>query len=169
MNNFAAIKSLHFYLKVNYYTVGLENEDGEEYLDLFDDFVQRHDTEEHQESLDQIWTWMKNLGKKHGAKEHFFRFEAYGGGDARALPPPAKFLETENQLRLYCMRFDEHNVILFNGGVKTASTAQACENVRSHFIQANRLSRQIYQAYRDGDIKVEQNRLVIANDFVISI
>ena len=77
---------------------------------------------------------------------------------ADGLPPPAKQmklseLELENDLRLYCLRANEHIVFLFNGGIKTTDKAQNCPNVSSYFKQANKLADKINAFFVSGDIR----------------
>lgn len=163
MNTFATILEVISFRKVTYYTIQIEGED----LDLFTDFVQRH-TDDYKEQLDVIQTWLKKVGDDIGARANEFRFEAAYGGDARALPP--RFI-SGTDLRLYCMLFDKHNVILFNGAIKTAETAQECDNVRPHFEMANRLSKAIHQAKIEGEITINETteRLEFDDDFEMMI
>ncbi len=136
----------------NYYTILLEGED----MDMFHRFILRHE-EQFFEELDVIKVWLERIGNKIGVKNHLFRFEAYQGWDARALPPATKFLETDLNLRLYCMIVDRKNIILFDGGLKTARTAQECKNVRPHFLMANRLSKVIHHLMIVNETKVFHN------------
>lgn len=89
-----------------------------------------------------------------GGQERYFRFEAYAGGEASAMPPPPHFLESSINHRLYCMRISDAAVVLFSGGLKTADTAQECPNVRPHFLLANRLSKAIQQLIIEKEIRI---------------
>lgn len=54
------------------------------------------------------------------------------------------------------MRVSKRAVILFNGGEKTAKTAQDCDNVRPHFLLANQITQAVDQAIRDGEIQFDE-------------
>lgn len=154
MNKFGNIVTAFRFNKVTYYTVKFEDEDDP----LFQKFIKKHQGETYGAHLAIIRRWLTNLGNLYGADERYFRREAFRGGDARALPPPAQELNIEDKncsLRLYCMRLSERAVVLFNGGEKTAQTAQECDNVRSHFLLANKLSRVIDQAIQNGEIQID--------------
>lgn len=163
---FATILELASFRKVNYYTIQIEGEA----KDLFEDFVDRHE-KDCKEELDVIQSWLKKIGDEIGARDDMFRFEAYRGGDARGLPPPAKFLETKINLRLYCMRIDKHNVILFNGGIKTKAIAQDCDNVRPHFLMANKISKAIQESIIEKSIVVnpKTRKLDVDDNFELEI
>jgi hypothetical protein len=165
VNIFASIVKVFSFEKVDFYTVHLEGEEE----DLFQQFIQNHE-KEFVEDLEIIQLWLKNIGQRYGAREHLFRFEAYRGGDARALPPRTKFIEMETNLRLYCMRLDNQNVILFSGAIKTADRAQDCPQVRPHFYLANRISKAIDEALSVGEIYLDHaGKLVVEDNFTIQI
>ncbi|MEM9846414.1 MAG: hypothetical protein AAF847_00895 [Bacteroidota bacterium] len=151
MNIYGTIVIIQAFRKVTYYSVQIEEEDS-----LFLQFLNDHANEKYQDELDIIREWLQRIGDKIGAKEHYFRNEAFRG-DARALPPPSKFLELDCNLRLYCMRINRYAVVLFNGAEKTAATAQACDNVRPHFLLANRLTKVIDSAIIDGEISIDDD------------
>jgi hypothetical protein len=99
------------------------------------------------------------IGNKYGAKAYFFRFENRAG----TLPPSGRYqvdkltLNYKNfPLRLYCLRISESLVILFNGGEKTADTAQG-GNTSMAFIEANKFAKKILEAINLKDI-------IITND-----
>ena len=152
MNRFATITEEIRFRKVTYFSIRFEGDD----RSLFLDFVNRHNEEPFLEPLGIIRAWLRKLGEEIGAQSHYFRHEGFRGGDASALPPPAKYIGVDCNLRLYCLRIDEQNVILFNGGEKTAARAQDCDNVFPHFREANKIAKAIYQAMKDGDIGVNE-------------
>lgn len=138
-------------------------------MDLFQDFVVRS-SKLYPDELEQLQNWIKRIGTEIGADERYFRNEAFLGGDAKALPPGSKYLEYDNNLRLYCMVYDRQNVILFNGGFKTANRAQDCPNVNPHFRLANQLCRKIHKAVIEKDIRIKDDgSLDFDNDFCIEI
>lgn len=98
----------------------------------------------------------RKMGDETGAREAFFRFE----NTAHALPPAGRHLVEEVSirfahfpLRLYCLRLSESLVILFNGGVKTAQTAQSGKTSMA-FREANQFAQRILSALEKGDIRI---------------
>jgi hypothetical protein len=177
VNNFADIIFVQQYRKVTYYSLSINDEDA-----LYDQFVDKH-TVENIEKLNHIQAWLKKIGNKVGAYEHYFRNEAKGG-DARALPPKGKDREptyieysnitkkdenTANNLRLYCYRASESVVFLFNGDLKTTDKAQDCENVKEHFKIANQLSKLLDRAFINKDIrwKSDWSDILVDDDFIL--
>jgi hypothetical protein len=150
VNNFAHIQRGRVFHKVTYYTVTLEGAK----TDLFTNFINTNTNEQTEDDIDTIIAWLQKLGNTIGAQERYFRFEAYAGGEASALPPPPQFLETSINHRLYCMRISDTAVVLFSGGLKTADTAQKCPNVRPHFLLANRLSKAIQRLIIEKEIQI---------------
>lgn len=135
MNRFATIVEAVRFKKVVYYTITFEDE-----APLFEQFINNHNTPQYAEDLSIIRSWLKKIGDEVGATQRYFRSEGFRKGSAQALPPPARFLDISCQLRLYCMRINSEIVILFNGAEKTKQTAQECDQVRPHFLLANRLT-----------------------------
>jgi hypothetical protein len=155
VNTFAHIKPIARYAKVSYYSVSID--DGK--TSLFEDFVKKH-TADNKNKLDHILNWLKEIGNNYGARTDYFRPEGETA-DTSALPPQGinrKPQYTEhgkkkaNSLRLYCLRANESVVFLFNGDIKTERKAQNCPNVKSHFKLANRLTKAIDDAFREGGI-----------------
>lgn len=160
MNKYATIIPAISFKKVTFYTIKFEDADP-----MFLQFVNDHASEEFEDDLNIIRTWITKIGKNIGAREQYFRFESFRGGDTSALPPPARYIETDCNLRLYCMRINNGIVILFNGGKKETAKAQDCENVRHHFLLANQLSKAIYNAIIEKDILInEENRQLIFDE-----
>lgn len=90
----------------------------------------------------------KTIGDEMGALDDFFRFE----NTAQALPPSGShkvedvYINFGNfPLRLYCLRISETLVVLFNGGEKTADTAQGGETSMA-FQEANIFAKRILDA-----------------------
>lgn len=154
MNKFATIKpinSLHL-KKVTYYSVHFEEKEVTE----FEDFLNRmEDIKEIEDEINNLIIWIDEIGNNYGAKERFFRHEG-AVSDTSALPPPNKIMhlneiEVKN-IRLYCLRANEHVVFLFNGGIKTKQKAQDCPNVATYFKQANQLTKAINQLFKEEKI-----------------
>lgn len=178
MNNFAKIILVQRFKKVNYYTLKLEEDE----LSLFGQFQRKH-TAENRDKLNHILAWIKVIGNKIGAKKDHFRPEE-NNGSAVALPPIGKDKEptyvefndetgkdenTPNNLRLYCYRLGDNVVFLFNGDIKTAETAQECDNVRPHFKLANELTNVLDKAIGNGfKLNKDYTDLEIDNDFELN-
>jgi len=165
VNIFATIKEEIRFDKVTYYSVCLEENDES----LFLQFLNSHVSEEYQEQLSLIRSWLRKIGNEIGAQERYFRNESFRGGDTRALPPPTRYLEIECNLRLYCMRINDDIVILFSGAEKTAVTAQECDNVYPHFLQANKLSKAIYTAILEKDIEIDDEDGLLLYDNLLRL
>ncbi len=153
--------------RVTYYSVYIDEEE----YSLFQQFFNNHEEERYERPLLDIKFWLRKIGDEIGADDRYFRNESFRGGDTRAFPPPARYLETECNLRLYCMRINENAVILFNGGEKTANTAQECDNVRRHFLQANKLSKAIFTAILEKEIMINEDdgRLIYDDSLELEI
>lgn len=98
----------------------------------------------------------KKIGNEKGALAYFFRFE----NTAQALPPSGKYKVEEAYinygnfpLRLYCLRISETLVVLFNGGEKTADTAQGGKTSMA-FHEANIFAKRILDALKQEDIYI---------------
>lgn len=160
MNTFAHIKPIAQYAKVSYYSVSIS--DGG--ISLFEDFIKKH-TVQNKNKLDHILNWLKEIGDNYGAQTNYFRPEGETA-DTSALPPKGidrKPQYTEhgkkkaNSLRLYCLRANESVVFLFSGDIKTDRKAQNCPNVKPHFKLANKLTKAIDIAFKEGDILWNEN------------
>lgn len=154
MNTFVKlIKLSEFsYEKVRYYSVVINDKEYKEENSEFYCFLSNMELESESETdLVNLITWIEEIGEKYGAKEKFFRKEGIYS-DTSALPPDAgeqrvcKILV--NNLRLYCLRANEHVVILFNGGIKTTIKANDCPNVKNHFLTANRITKKINESFK---------------------
>jgi len=167
MNTFATIVPAIQFRRVMYYSIQLEDSESS----LFLEFINNHTADEYAEPLSLIRSWIRKIGDEIGAHERYFRFEGFRGGDARAFPPPSRYLDIECDLRLYCMRINQNIVILFGGAKKTAQTAQDCDSVRPHFLLANKLTRIIDQALRDGDIQIDEDAgtLIFPKDLTLPL
>lgn len=163
MSNFASIKFINEFDKVTYYSLVINGEEDEE--SLFEAFIKKF-TPIEIEKLNHILSWLREIGDKYGAQRSLFREENY----ASALPPSGinkkptyteDDVTTGNPLRLYCHRLNDHVVLLFNGGIKTAAAVQDCANVRMPFILANKLSKLVDDRIRDGDIEWEDDLMDI--------
>lgn len=161
MNGIFRLKHIQDFEKVKIYSVCIDDEDVpiEDTASLFEDFIDTHEIK-NKEKLNHILSWLREIGNKYGALDFYFRNEQ-NQGEAMGLPPRKASIEpcytedgeiTPNPLRLYCHRLNESVVILFNGDVKTAETAQTCPQVKPHFELANKLTVEIDNAFKEGEI-----------------
>jgi len=144
-----AVKSFNF-KKVKYYSVQIGDNRNNEFLDFL---LRMEQIPQIEEDLGIFFNWLELIGEEFGALPFYFRHE----GIADGLPPPKnqmklKELELGSNLRLYCLRANDHVVFLFNGGIKTTDKAQDCPNVSSYFRQANKLADEINKRFISGDI-----------------
>ena len=101
-----------------------------------------------------------DMGERKGARWHYFsRHE----NEASALPPKNRYevdgIEIdffENPLRLYCVRINDYLVILFNGGLKSARTAQESADLSRKFREAQQFARRIWNAVQEGMILLDE-------------
>lgn len=124
-------------------------------------------SEDFQPFYQQIAALLADMGERKGAKAYYFsRHE----DAASALPPKGTFevngIEIdfyENPLRLYCTRLNDHMVILYNGGVKSARTAQNSKDLARKFREAQHFARRIWEAVRDQMILIDEQHRRITN------
>lgn len=101
----------------------------------------------------------KKIANETGALEDYFRFE----NTAQALPPSGRYKIGELTidygrfpLRLYCLRISDQLVVLFNGGEKTAGTAQDGKTSMA-FREANAFAKRLLDALVIKDIYITKN------------
>ena len=162
MNKFATIVKLFEFREVTFYSILIEDEE----IPMGLQFLENHN--QHPD-MPVLRAWLTKIGNERGAMNYFFRDESFNGS-AQALPPPINVSHDMCSLRWYCMRMSPAAVVVFNGGEKTAQTAQDCPNVRPHFLLANNLSNKIWAAFDAREIRLDDNdRLKIDDDFEIEI
>lgn len=145
-------------MRCTFYTVRWEDADLSE-TDKF--FLKYRKVDRLKQQLQELAKLMQvAIGNQYGALDAFFRFE----NQAQALPPPGTFrledltLQFSNfPLRLYCLRISETLVVLFNGGEKTAGTAQGGKTSMA-FQEANHFARRIAEALREKEIFITPNK-----------
>ncbi|MBL7798489.1 MAG: hypothetical protein JNJ90_18485 [Saprospiraceae bacterium] len=149
---------------VTFYTVRMEDND----LSETDKFMLKFkgDAQYGSALQEMVSLLLEVMGEEQGAHPAFFsRRENW----AVALPPSkARIGEItlnypEFPLRLFCYRVNDELVILFNGGPKTAASAQGSEDLNMPFLQANEFARRIGKAFDDKLIVVDQNSRVITD------
>jgi hypothetical protein len=108
----------------------------------------------------------QKIGEEMGAVDAFFRPE----NAAQALPPSGYHrVQALNinyhrfPLRLYCLRITKNLVVLFNGGEKTATSAQGGRTSMA-FHDANQFAIRIRQALQSGEITIAPDQRTLLND-----
>lgn len=152
------------FVLVTYYTVRWDEAEENETNKFILRFAQ---SEEFRPFYQQIAALLADMGERKGAKKYYFsRHE----DAASALPPKGTFevngIEIdfyENPLRLYCTRLNERMVVLFNGGLKTAQTAQASEDLTRKFREAQHFARTIWEAVQEKTILIDEANRRIKN------
>jgi len=121
---------------VDIYTVRIDGETTFEYEKYFDkEFAQ------HKEERDFIDSSLEEI-KKRGALARYFRYEEQAGALPNRVPDEiVKLNETDQGIRLYCIRLSDNVLILLNGDIKTTQNPEYCPNVRKHFRFAKKLAR----------------------------
>ena len=141
--------------KVTFYSVREDESDRV----LVDKFIEKYlENAYYRENLLEIVNLMNKIGREIGAESYFFRPER----EAKALPP-RKYHHGkdavqyfDNNLRLFCYVVSECIVVLFDGGIKDAQTAQD-SSLSIQFYQAQRFSKVIRESLRDGEWKVDNS------------
>jgi len=140
-----------------FYTVRWEEAESNETDRFFEKYENDSNFEKTIQELAVFLT--KKIGNDVGAQKDFFRFE----NAAQALPPSGKYKVGEITinygnfpLRLYCLRISDSLVVLFNGGEKTADTAQGGKTSMA-FHEANQFAKRILEALQEGEIYITPN------------
>jgi len=144
-----------------------DDDDGTSETDKFFDkyTIPAHPLEDEALQLFRLIT--HSIGNKYGATDDFFdRAE----NSAQALPPkPKKWVEEIKELginfplRLFCYRITEQIVILFNGGIKDAKTAQESKNLSTKFYEAQTFVKKIEEALQSKMIEISDDERYLQN------
>lgn len=135
-----------------------------------DKFFDKYAVPEHQfedEAFQLFRLITESIGNKYGAIDDFFdRIE----NKAQALPPkPKERLEEIKELgknfplRLYCYRLTKQIVILFNGGIKDAQTAQESKNLSMKLYEAQTFVKKIEEAFYSKIIVITDDNRYLQN------
>lgn len=151
--------------KVSYYTVQVSGRPTSEMVD----FYSRMKVNGNEGQLGIIGRRITQIGNL-GADKRFFEREALmKGGNL----PDFHFLkgnaQTDLCARLYCVRLSDSIVILLNGGCKTEKNIRDCENCRSHYEFAVKISDALKLAEMQGKIGTDGLDLLIDDDFLLQL
>ncbi len=170
MNKFATItlSNEFIYPRVKFYSVTFEDDVSE-----IDKFFEKMERSAAESDSSRFIALLEEIGNHRGAKERYFRKEnAFG-----ALPPKNKEIrelklgsfEPIDNWRLYCLRLSDNIVILFNGGIKTTDKALDCPTVSPFFRQAEKLTKLIDEAIKEGNLTLLSGELKIKPGFEIML
>jgi hypothetical protein len=100
----------------------------------------------------------ESIGNRYGAIDDFFDRNK---NKAQALPPRPKYwideikiLGNNFPLRLYCYKISEQIVVLFNGGIKSATTDQLSPDLSLKFNEAQQFAKLISENFVDGMFQI---------------
>lgn len=96
--------------------------------------------------------WISN------AHRHFLPLTGFGlPNKGKSRTGEIMFFYPNFPLRLYALRVNNRTdlVILFNGGVKSASTNQGSDDLRLRWIEACQFAKRIEQALQDVEIVID--------------
>ncbi len=153
MNSFA-ITEFYKFEKVRFYTVQFVDINKSE----TDRFIKKFESsDKYREFLSDILSLISQIGER-GALDYYFNRKE---NDFQALPnkEKAKAAFQGENLRLYCLRLSNSIVVLFNGGVKDAPTAQE-STCSIQFYEAFAFTKRILEALKDGMIQLRGDSLV---------
>lgn len=159
--------NLFQYEKVAYYTVKVENRPTTEVEDFF---MKMSTLKAKGLQLGVISRRLMQMGKTYGAEERFFEKEAFAPGQPLCS---FHFLKSDDKtdlcMRLYCVRLNESNVVLLNGGRMTMQNIRDCENCRSHYELAEKVFNAIQLAKQQNKIGFDGMDLLIDEGFLLQI
>ena len=161
MNNFALEILDDEGTRCTFYTVKLEGLTDNETDRFFDRFTEDQENEHYDAALELYQLISDPIKNKYGATNDFInRHEAR----AQALPPkPNERLEeiavlgSNFPLRLFCYRINEKILILFNGGIKSAATAQDSPDLKTKFNDAQIFVKRIEDYLKHGLIEIDHS------------
>ncbi len=161
MNNFALEIWDDEGTRCTFYTVKQDGLTDNETDRFFDRFTEDKENEHYDAALELYQLISDPIKNKYGATNDFVnRNEAR----AQALPPkPNDRLEeiavlgNNFPLRLFCYRINEKILILFNGGIKSAATAQDSLDLKTKFNDAQAFVKRIEDHLKHGLIEIDHS------------
>lgn len=146
----------------------VENEDSYTEADKFFEKYGQSDLEEIKESAQLLLQFLvKEICEVHGARIAFFNRNE---SKAQALPYKVdrsntrifelNYFYKNFPLRLYCYWISEEIVVLFNGGVKTSSSAQKSPDLSMKFQEAQIYVTKIERAFREKFLTIAHSEII---------
>lgn len=144
------------------YTVHQFDEDGEKMMSETERFFRKYYADENYRSeISELIELLQYIGEKRGANKYLFRPEGKADGLPKNEKQACKELKMDYAdfpLRLYCLRINDEILVLFNGGIKDAQTAQESQASMS-FYEAQQYCERIQQAINEKEIWVSDRYL----------
>lgn len=147
--------------KATIYSVILE-EDEENETTLFDHFVTEN-LRDHYDEVKNITGRLSTIGKKTGARDHFFKdWEGRPGDGVCAL-----YDDPDKKLRLYCVRFGTSVIVIGGGGPKpkTMKALQESEKLTQENEYMKIVSSEIAKRIREKEITWSEDETELLGDF----
>jgi hypothetical protein len=150
---------------VTYYTVRWDNAMESETEKFFRRFMA---DDVHKRSFTEIVALLELFGEQRGAKQRYFERWV----DEASELPPKQSIEVDgieinyadNVLRLFCVRINDHIVILFNGGLKSSQATQDSPDLASKFRDSKKFAKKIWDAIHTEMIIVDEARHKLISD-----
>jgi hypothetical protein len=161
--NIFALEIFEEHEQCTFYTVRKIVEDNEDFPSETQRFFEKfYNDNNYKQSVQEIVALLEYIGVDRGANIHLFRAEGKADGLPKNEKNACRYLElnfADFPLRLYCLRICDEILILFNGGVKNASTAQESDASMS-FYEAQQFCERINNAFASKEICIEGMRIV---------
>ncbi|MEX0995945.1 MAG: hypothetical protein WDZ45_02715 [Flavobacteriaceae bacterium] len=125
--------------------------------------------ENYKQSIQEIVALLDYIGKERGAHKNLFRPERKAEALPKNEPRACRDLcldFADFPLRLYCLRITDEILILFNGGIKDARTAQESK-ASMKFHEAQQFCERINQAFISKDIRIEGMKIIGENKLIL--
>lgn len=146
--------------KASLYTVFIDDDTES----LFDKFLIENSASRRSEILDLV-SRLNTIGKETGAKYDFFKHKEGELGDGVC----ALYDIPDSNLRLYCIRYGNHLVILGGGGHKSKDirTFQENEKLKDENYFLRWLSKAITEKMKEKEIRLTDDGLDLEGDLII--
>lgn len=149
--------------RCTFYTVRKIEDDDEELPSETQRFFEKFYTDEkYKQCVQEIVALLDYIGEERGANIHLFRPEGKADGIPKNEKKSCRYLDlnfADFPLRLYCYRISDEILILFNGGIKDADTAQDSKASMS-FYESQQFCDRINKAFSSKEIRIEGMRIV---------
>lgn len=142
--------------KTYFYSVKLDNNPTSEFVDFYKRMML---SEKDKNDFGEITYFLNRIGVVTGAIDKSFIEERY----AERLNQTIIVDEDKNDfgLRLYCWRYNEQVVFLFNGARKTVSgNVELCPNCKPYFDKANIIAKSLDVAFHKKSLFIEDKFIV---------
>jgi len=142
--------------KAQIYSIMFEGDD----LTLMDHFFEEN-SEDHFDDLVEIASKLKVMGNDTGCRSHFFKpFEGAPADGVVAL--------RYNQMRLYCLRYDNTCIFIGSGGCKPPGIKAYQEDplLNSKAQEMKRIAACINNAIKEKDLKVRDDGILDMSEFL---